>query len=178
MLSHDYKHTKPILRLLEVYYIMSIPNFYTFRMKELGIKNTEFIFHPKLLTRYATIPHHININIGDIIQILYNNYRVPEDTIYIWNGSEFDFIYNKWNIVSIYEKGPDYFAQYGYYDLPDLHCIFKEDVHGYVSSNITLAGHNYIVQCRPFSVRDWAINQGYITLSYQYCPRKNMIIAI
>jgi hypothetical protein len=142
-------------------------------MRELGITEKGIIFNPKLLTQYAPI----DMNVGDLIQILYNNYRVPDNTIYIWNGEEFDYIWNKWNVISVYERGPDYFSEFGYNDLPDLKCEFKEDPDGYVRTSITLADKAYLIECYHKGTRDWAINEGYIKVKYEYCPERDVILA-
>jgi hypothetical protein len=146
--------------------------FYNFRMRDLGITNKNDIFYPNRISQ--NMPTHLKP--GDLVQIYYNNNRVPDNTVYVWSGTSLEYINRRWDIVSIHDVGPSYFSDYSK-QLPNLNATFKEDDDGYVRSSITLAGKEYIIECSHKGTRDWAINEGYIKLTYHYCPERDIIVA-
>jgi hypothetical protein len=154
---------------------MEKPTFYQLNMRDIGITDKSIIFNHKELTQY--MPGEV-LNRGDIIQIIYNNNRIPDNTIYVWNGTELDSIYNRWDVCDVNEVGPDYFAESQLYDLPRLKINqFIDTKDGFYRSSVSLAGKDYQIKYATRDTPLWVINEGYIKLIYKYDPENDIIIA-
>ena len=155
---------------------MSKPDFHVFKMRDIGVTNKSIIVNPLALTPYVS---ELNLNRGDVIQIIYNNNRIPDNTIYIWDGYALTPVYNKWSVCDINEVGPDYFTDMGYFDLPSNLPVapFKDNEDGFHISSVVLAGKEYLVRFKHNGTREWAINDGYAIMKYTYNMDNDEIIA-
>jgi hypothetical protein len=147
-------------------------DFYNFSMRDLGITNKNDIFYPDRISQ--NMPPYLKT--GDLVQIYYNNNRVPDHTVYVWSGTSLEYINRRWDILSVYDVGPAYFSEYTH-QLPNLNATFKEDDDGYLRSSVSLAGREYTIEYIHKGTRDWAIDEGYIKPRYHYCPERDIILA-